>query len=285
MKQLRIVLMTVISLTAILSCNKDDDGNPPSGTSYRVKGIQNSGEQKTFTYDNQDRITRIDFNGGSYRFTYSPAEITAQVYFTNGTPDPSWKYVFTVANGRISNGRRYFPNGAISREYQYGYDNQQQLSTLVMSLKDFTGDEAENFRYQFFYDGQSLRRVALVRKIKNGSVLENADSSSGTFSYFTGKSFINWKQIGFNFFGAATAGIEFQGQETMPFSFTYLDQVVPSDKAVQIFDTKKYNWNPGTGTWNLLLSTTQTFVETNYEYNQTGQLEKYKNNTITWESY
>lgn len=285
MKKLQSALSLILLLTTfMLSCKKDKTTKPEQA--YRVKEIQNGAEHKTFLYDNANRVVRINFNGGSYRFTYSSTDITAQVYFSNDNPDPSWKYIFDMANGRITGGRRYMPNGAIGREYTYEYDNQQRLTAIVMSLKDFTGDEDENHRYQFLYDGQSdFQQVIFTRKIKTANVLENADSTSVSLTWFTGKSFVTWKDMGFGFFGKATAAIEIQGLETIPFSFTFLEKIIPADRAAQSIETKKYKWNPADGSWSPASTNTHTFPETDYQYNEAGQLQKYKTNTIQWEIY
>jgi hypothetical protein len=278
------LIATIILATLVPACKKNNKDTPPQEKPYRIKKIIDDPEQKVFSYDNKNRVTRIDFNGGSFRFIYSNAEITAQTWFSNDTPDPNWKYIFQLEGGHITSGRRYLSNGGIGREYQYGYDNQQRLATLVMSLKDFTGAEDENHRYQFLYDAQNiLQQVILVRKIKVVNTLTNSDSTSATLTYFSDRSFITWKQLGFDLFGIATAGIEMQGFETMPFSFTFPERIVPAGKAIKLIDTKKYKWDGST--WSPASTNSQTFSDADYQHDATGLLQKYKSNTIQWEPY
>lgn len=282
MKIMKQLLVIIIFLSA---CKKNGGEDTPQDKPYRVKQIQNSGEQRSFTYDAENRITRIDFNGGSFRFTYSGAEILAQTHFANNEVDLSWRYKFVVAGGRITGGARLMSNGAVGRTFLFEYDNQQRLSTAIMSLKNFTGDEDENSRYQFSYDAQNnLQQVIMVRKIKSGSTLVNSDSTSATLTYFNNKSFITYKQLGFDFFGSATAAIQLQGMETIPFSFTFIENIVPSAKAVQLIDTKKYKWGDVNSTWSPASSSAPSFSETDYLHND-GQLNQFKNNTIQWEPY
>lgn len=286
MRSVNAAILTIAFFSAMISCSKNDDNDPAPGQSQRIKTIRDGAAEKIFLYDAGNRIARIDFSGGSFRFVYSSAEITVQTYFSNNTPDPNWKYVFAVSGGRITGGRRYLPNGGIGREYHYAYDGQQRLSGLIMSLKNFTGEEDESHRYEFFYDAQSLmQRVAFTRKSRTGNGLVNMDSSSASVSYFMDRSFINWKQMGFDFFGTATAGIEMQGMEIMPFSFTFTERIIPSDKAVKQIQTQKYRWDQGTNAWKIESTDMQTFSESEHEYSQAGLLQKYKTNIIGWEPY
>jgi hypothetical protein len=286
MEQLKIILLVTIFLAAFVPACKKDNDTAPQDKPYRVKEIQDGAEARVFSYDSENRISRINFNGGYFRFTYTSSEITAQTYSSSDLPDPNWKYIFSTSSGRIISGRRYLPNGGIGREYEYVYDDQQRLTTAVMSLKDFTGAEAEHYRYRFFYDAQSLlQQVVLIRKIKTGASMVNSDSTSATLSYFTEKTFMTWKHLGFDFFGSTTAGIELQGMETMPFSFTFIEGIIPSGKAVKLIDTKKYKWNDGASTWSPASTSAPAFSEADYVHDATGRLQQYKDNTIQWEPY
>lgn len=283
--------MTYIAALALLitflsACKKDGGTNPTPEPTYRVKKIQNGAEYKNFTYDNQNRVTSIGFNTGSYRFTYSPNEITVQTYAADGTPDPNWKYVFTTINSCIKKGSRYLSNGAVGRDYFYEYDNDGRLWTTVMSLKDFTGDEMEDHRYYFSYDAQNnLSKVAYTRDNWIGNNLVKADSVSASLSYYTEKPFITWKQVGFDFFGAASGGIQLTGLEVIPFSFLFLENIILSGKAARSIDAKKYKWNPATTSWSPASENNKTYPETDYGYNNEGLLVNDKTMTIEWEVY
>ncbi|MFT4019281.1 MAG: hypothetical protein QM668_20120 [Agriterribacter sp.] len=268
------------------SCKKNNGSQPAPDLPYRIKNIYNGSEYKNFTYDNQGRVSNIDFNNGYYQFTYAANEITVQTYFSNGTPDPNWKYLFTTEGGKIKKGSRYLSNGAVGRNYFFEYNNTGQLWTIYMSLLDFTGDETEDHRYYFSYDAQQLlNQVTYTRDNWSGNNIVKADSVSTAVTYYTEKPFIKWKQVGFDFFGSASGGIQLTGLEIIPFSFLFLENIIMSDKAVQSIDTKKYKWNSSTTSWSVASANNRAYSETDYEYNSGEMLVKYKNIAIVWEQY
>ncbi|MFT3748236.1 MAG: hypothetical protein QM768_07975 [Agriterribacter sp.] len=283
MKTTYIFILIVASFT--FSCKKNNGSQPSPDLPYRVKNIQNGSEYKNFTYDNQGRVSNIEFNNGYYQFTYSASEITVQTYFSNGTPDPTWKYVFTTEGGSIKKGSRYLPNGAVGRNYFFEYNNAKQLQSIYMSLLDFTGDETEDHRYYFLYDAQQLNQVIYTRDNRTGNNLVKADSVSTAIGYYTEKPFIKWKQVGFDFFGSVSGGVQLTGLEIIPFSFLFLENIIMSDKAVQSIDTKKYKWNSGTASWTEASAGNRAYPDTDYEYNNSDMLVKYRNITITWDQY
>lgn len=274
----------MLVIFAASACKKE--GGNKHETAYRIKKIQNGAEYKNFTYDNQRRVSRIDFNTGSFQFMYSTNEIVVQTYATDGAPDPNWKYVFATENGRIKKGTRYLSTGTIGRNYTYAYDDNNRLRLTYMSLKDFNGDEAEDHRYYFSYDAQNnVQQIAYTRASWIGSERVNNDSISASFGYYADKPFIKWKQVGFDFFGAATGGIQLQGLEIIPFSFLFLENLVLSEKAVQAIDTEKYKWNSLNKSWAAASTSSKTWTETDYGHNDEGLPVKYKTITVEWESY
>lgn len=285
-KKLVFYLTIYIMALEATSCKKNKEVQPNPDTAYRVKGIQNDTEYKNFEYDNEGRVSNIAFNNGSFRFNYSGNEITVQTYFSNGTPDPNWKYLFTTEEGRIKKASRYLPNGAVGRNYFFEYDNAGQLWATYMSLLDFTGDEMENHRYYFLYDAQQqLNQVAYTRNNLSGNNIVKADSASMIVSYYTDKPFIKWKQVGFDFFGPVSGGVQLTGLEVIPFSFLFLENIIMSDKSVKSIATKKYTWNSTTTSWSEASANNKTYAETVYAYDSNELLMKYKNISITWESY
>ena len=287
MKHLFFIVITLAFFAGTQqSCKKGKSNNPQPNQPKRIKSISDAGDKKTFSYDNENRLTRIDFNGGSFRIAYSSPEITAQVYFANGNPDPSWKYLFTKQNNRINGGFRYLPNGGIGRDYRYEYDIDGRLSLTIMRLRDFTGEVTESHRYNFSYDAENnLQQVKYTRENRSGVVMQKADSVSATISYYNSKNFIKWKQTGFDFFGKVTAGIQLTGLEIIPFSFLFQENIVPNEKAIQAIDTKRFVWNQGSNSWGLTSSNNQNHPETFYEHNNEGLVVKYKNIAIEWEAY
>lgn len=281
-----VLYLSILVLAPGIACKKNKGDTPTPGSLYRVKNIQNGEEYKNFKYDDQNRISNISFNNGYYQFTYSGNEITVQTYFSNGTPDPTWKYLFTTEGGHIKKGSRYLPNGSIGRNYFFEYNNAGQLWTTYMSLLDFTGDEMEDHRYYFSYDvQQQLNQVAYTRGNWFENNLVKADSVSTAISYYAEKPFLKWKQVGFDFFGPASGGVQLTGLEIIPFSFLFLENIIISDKAVQSLDTKKYKWNSTTTSWSEASANNRTYAETDYMYDNNELLVKYKNISIAWESY
>jgi len=287
MKHLFLILLTGVFFSGIyLSCKKGKENNPQPGQSYRIKSTIDGADKKTFSYDNENRLTRIDFAGGSFRIGYSNVEITAQTYFTNGNPDPNWKYMFTIHNGRINGGFRYLPNGGIGRDYRYEYDTDGRLQLAIMRLYDFTGDVSESHRYDFSYDGQNnLQQVIFTRGNRIGTGIQKADSVSSIISYYNDRDFIKWKQTGFDFFGKVSGGIRLTGLEIIPFSFLFQENIIPSEKALQTLDSKKYQWNTTTQLWNQVSTVNQTWSQADYVYNNEGLPVKFKNIAIEWEAY
>ena len=260
------LLGTITTITLLLFTNCKKSNSSTDEKKNRIKEISNSIESKTFLYDNDDRVTRINSSAGySIRFTYSSTEIIAQAYFSNDQPDPQGKYSFTISNGLISSARKYLPNGAVVHEYGYYYDNQQRLSTVAFALKDFTGADSENHYYWLTYDAQNnLQQIAYKRSVDG----DKADSASVVFTSFTDKSFITWENMGFDFFGKAAVGHQLQGQ--VPIPFVLVENIHPAEKAVKTIDTKKYQWNAGPSNWSLQSSGNVSRTGSEYQYNELG---------------
>ena len=287
MKTFPFFYILAVSTFSFVACKKGDKNTPPDTSShYRIRTTTEGSDKKTFSYDGINRLTRIDFDGGYYQITYSNTEINAQVFFANGNPDPSWKYRFAVNNNHIVGGFRYMPNGSIGRDYRFDYDNDGRLQLTTMGLYDFTGDISEKHRYGFVYDGgNNLQQVHYTKELKDGNTMKKTDSISTAISYYTNKNFIKWKQTGFDFFGKVTGGVQLTGLEIIPFSFLHQERIIPTEKAVQKIDLKKYAWLQGSNSWSNALSATQNIPETDYVYNDKGLPVKYKNVTIEWEAY
>lgn len=285
---MKTILLSGIVLLVFFACKKDKDNDPPqpAGT-YRIKSTTQGSDKKTFHYDADNRVDRINFNGGSYRFTYSNTEINAQTYFEDGSPDPGWKYRFAINNNKIVNGFRYQTNGAISRDYTYGYDNETgNLVLAATRIFDFTGDVSEAHNYRFTYNADNnLETVNYLKRQKSGNKMQQSDSAAITLTYYTDKNFVTQKQMGFDFFGKRAGGIQLTGLETMPFSLLFQERIIPSEKAIQSIVTKKYSWNPGSNTWSVPLTGNQSFPGSDYTFNNNGLPVKYKNVTIEWETY
>jgi hypothetical protein len=272
-----ITIVCAAGLLLFAACKKDKNDPSPEQVN-RVREILGATEAKVFFYE-QDRLIRINSDAGySIRFTYSPSEIIVQVYSSNDQPDPLGKYSFTLDNGRIASGRKYLPNGAVVHEYGYQYDNEQRLSSVTFSIKDFTGNDTENHSYQLVYDdGNNLQQLAFKRKVDG----INSDSSSVTFTRFTGKSFITWKNMRFDYFGKAAVGHQLQGMVPIPFSL--VDEFYPAQNAIKSVETKSCHWNPNSGNWSIQSLSSDTWSETDYQYNELGWLTKYMDYTIAWD--
>ena len=273
-------MIGVVALLVFTGCKKND--NNPSSTEKinRVKKLSTGTENKVFLYDNDSRLVRINSSDGySIRFTYSSSEIVMQIYSSNDQPDPQGKYSFTIANGLITSGRKYLPNGAVVHEYGYRYDNQQRLEAVTFNIKDFTGNNSETHNYQLTYDASDNLQQLIFKRSAAGV---SSDSGSVTITYLSDKSFITWKNMGFDYFGKAPVGHQLQGQVAIPFSL--VEKIHPAQKAVKTVETKNYQWNPGTKNWTLKSSDNQTHPETDYQYNELQWLIKYMSYTIEWDS-
>lgn len=271
-------MIGIVALLLFSGCKKNDSS--PAEKINRIKTLSTGTENKVFSYDNDSRLVRINSSDGySIRFTYSSSEIVVQTYSSNDQPDPQGKYSFTIANGSITSGRKYLPNGAIVHEYEYQYDNQQRLQTVTFNIKDFTGSNSESHHYQLMYDAENnLQQLAFKRSASG----VNTDSSSVAISFFSDRSFITWKNMGFDYFGKAAVGYQLQGQVAIPFSL--VEKIYPAQKAVKTVDTKNYQWNPGTKIWSLKSSDNQAHPETDYQYNELKWIIKYMSYTLEWDS-
>ena len=78
MKHLFLLLTVVLFSGIYLGCKKGKEDPPQTNRPYRIKTTTDGADKKTFSYDNESRLTRIDFAGGSFRVGYSNVEITAQ---------------------------------------------------------------------------------------------------------------------------------------------------------------------------------------------------------------
>jgi hypothetical protein len=259
----------------VVSCKKDKKDNPGD---KRIVSVSDGVNAQLLAYDDLKRISRIDYNAAfSLRFEYSAAGVFIQQYGAGNTPDPDVKYDFTIVGGRITSGHKYLANQRVNN-FSYGYDGQQRLTSIYISLR-FDGNEFENHFYTITYDVQNnVEAIAFRRRQDN----ENSDSMYISQTYFEGKSFITWRDMGFDYFGSAAFGQEHLGYGIIV-PFYLLSHVYPSQHALKSQNTQRFSWNPVTKKWIVQGSNNFIRQDTEYVHDANGRLVKYFGNDIQWQ--
>lgn len=272
MKKLTLVLTTIIMVAA---CKKDKNGGIAN---QRISRILSGSEQQLLAYDNQKRITRIDYNAAnSLRFEYSAAGVFIQQYGAGDVPNPDRKYDFTIVNNKITSGHRYLPGNFVDNFY-YGYDEQEKLTTMTISRR-FDGTEYEQHTYSLLFDEQkNVQSVVFKRKTDN----KNSDSIFISRTYYS-TSFISWRDMGFDYFGSASVGQEHLGYGiVMPFSILG-GAIYPGNHALKTSEYKQFTWNPVTSKWIPRAPSGYTRAESEYQYDNNGRLIYYGGSEIKWQ--
>jgi YD repeat-containing protein len=159
------------------SCKKDKKSDAPQD---RVHSISHDNFfSHVFTYDDQQRLSRIDYDAGSsLRFEYNGSGLLMQQYNGN-TPDPDRKYDLTILNGRAVSGRQYLPGNKVN-EYDYQYDNANMMSSATIVLKT-AGVEKERHYYTFNYNADGdLAETRVLKTVNN----IKADSVAYNYTYY-----------------------------------------------------------------------------------------------------
>lgn len=269
-------MMVGWALLLLISCSKS--GSSPTA----VKKVHTISDGNFFTryysYDDQKRLSRIDYDAGSsLRFTYSASGVSMQLYNAEA-PHPDTKYDLTLVNGKAVSGRQYLAGNKVN-EYSYNYDNEQRLTSAEISLKTNNTITARHF-YSFEYDAQ--HNVTEVRfKSMAGNVRQ--DSISLAKIYYADRSYINWKDLGFDHFGSTTVSVENLGYGTyMPQLFG--QDFRPNKNALKATTLKNYAWDAGTATWKAIGAPgTSNYDTGTYQYNEAGLLVSHGSLKIGWQ--
>lgn len=261
----RIIIMICCSLFLLISCSKK--GSSPIAAKKIHTISDGSFFTRYYSYDEQKRLSRIDYDAGSsLRFTYSASGVSMQMYNAEA-PNPDAKYDLTLVNEKAVSGRQYIAGNKVN-EYSYTYDNEQRLVSAEISLKTNNTVTARHF-YSFQYDAQNnLMEVRF--KSMAGNVKQ--DSISLAKIYYTDRSYISWKDLGFDHFGTTTVSVENFGYGTyMPQLFG--QDFRPNKNALKATTLKNYAWDAGTATWKAIgFPGTSNYDTGIYQYNEAGQL-------------
>jgi hypothetical protein len=267
----------IVLAMAVSACKKNKNEGPMA-SGDRIRSISNNTTfTYNFTYDNQKRISRIDYDAGSsVRFTYNSSGVVMQQY--NGdTPDPERKFDLTVVNDLAVKGRQYLPGNKLN-EYYYQYDGARKLTAAQIDLK--TGNTTtERHAYTFQYDAKNdlteMRFSSMAGNTKKDSLLFS-------YTYYTDKAHISWADLGFGYFGIATICADNVG------AGTYLPQLFsieprPRTHALASNTRKAYFWDEGTAAWKPLgLPGIQNYNVSEYGYDEKGKLIRYGSVSIEW---
>ena len=269
-------LIGVFLLIILPSCKKESNNN--SGD-YRISSIANGNSSTYFTYDDQKRLLRIDYDiSRSLRAQYSPAGVILQ-YYNGEVPDAANKYEFNILNDLITTGRRYL-TGGIVEDYTYTYDDKQRLSKIISRAGD-AGGFYNRHEFSFSYDEKDIFRTSTFF----GARLSPSDSSWASFTYFETLPSFNLNNLGFDYFGNAPVGVEytssFEGQLVVPFPFIG-QSIYPGKWTIKEESVDGKSKNPiNFGQWEPVGSH-RSYNENDYEHDQQGRLTKYGGFQIEW---
>lgn len=267
--------ISICFMILTFSCKKEKGDDTKQD---RVQSISHENLfSHVFTYDNQQRLSRIDYDAGSsLRFEYNGSGLLMQQYNGNA-PDPDRKYDLTIVNGRAVSGRQYLPGNKVN-EYDYQYDNANKMSSATVVLKT-AGDEKETHYYTFHYDANDdLAETRVLKRADNVKV----DSVAYSYTYYTRRPFLNWAHFGFDHFGNAAFSVDNLGYGTYMPQLYGID-IRPRTHAWATLTAKNYTWNAGLSVWVQLGSAgTSNRSEADYVYDDRNRLIKADGLTIAW---
>lgn len=275
---IRRFMYLLLTCSILVACKKNDAGSG-NGKKQRIRSISDGSSAQIFEYDNERRITRLYYNASySLKFSYSPAGVNIQRLGSGDIPDPDRKYDFSIVNGRITNGTEYQPDKR-TRRFNYNYDEAGRMIHVGINLQ-YDGNTYETHRYTFEYDDRNnVKQVDFVRRDNGG--LDNSDSISISKGYYDRK-FITWSDMGFDFFGTASAGQEHLGYGiVVPFSLA--SSIYPGSQALKGETSSRYYWNPVTKKWALNSTNSFTRNEADYTHDAGGRLTEYFGHAIEWQ--
>ncbi len=274
---MRIFFLLFFLPVLLVACKKDKDKLPGN---LRVRSILNgTSSEQIFTYDEQKRLIRLDRNAlYSIRLTYSPAGVLIQGYDGANDPVPDNRSIFTIVGGKIVGGNQYRSNNEIDK-YSFEYDAQQRLNTVIIR-RTYNDIEESTNRYWISYDAQNNVAAISVRKEFQG---QNDDSLYIARTYYNDKPYLLWKDIGFDYYGsAAIAQLSFFG-DGLSLPLLLARDYHPSEHALKSLTQQNFSWNALTKKWIAGQSSTKTYDEGMYKYDQRGRFIGHDGDLIEWE--
>jgi hypothetical protein len=154
MKKLLFLFLPMVAMALTFnSCTKDDGGDDNgNGTTKLVKQLTMSdGQTYYFEYDNQQRVSKIDYGYGSAIISYSENTITR----LHKEDDYEWKEVYTLNSEGYVQKHEYFEADALPLDVvQFTYSGGNMIKSAGDS--DYFGDST--FSWQ---NGNIVQRVGL----------------------------------------------------------------------------------------------------------------------------
>lgn len=289
----------------LAACSKQNGSGQPdlNYDEERIASITIKDETRTavFTYDEQKRLSRIDYNYDDFlslRFVYNGQTITAQ-YYKGAAPDPQReKYVFTLLNNRVVNSRMTNPNGSYNDTY-FDYDAQNRMTEI--GFRSVSSDGSLGAKTDGYYSYSNTGNEQTF-KLYGQWIGKQTDTITQTRAWHADKQFVSFSNLGFNYFGTAAAGFAHNIAGMMPviepFPFirsrravlegAQVPYLVPMPAAMQsiqgegkVLDFSNGFLNPQWiypgWSW-----TDSEASQSPYKYDELGRLTSYFNYNFTW---
>lgn len=288
------IVISVLLLS--VSCGKNDKQPPFVYEEQRIASIRNklNGDNTAFTYDNEKRLSRIDFNSdgsSSVRFEYTLPTITVQ-YYTGAAPDITReKYTFTTLNGMVANYRVTRPDGTIYDTF-FEYDNSNRIIEAGQRGISATGQLFMSMDCYISYNSQNNTQQV---KIYGTWGFQETDSVTITRTFDPQNNYFIFHNIGFNYFGSFSIGIAYSiagiSDAILPFPFFTNRQEIsdfpmtPAENAMVNTKTagKSRNFSdPFNHSW-VDISGEYQYPNSYYRYDDMGRLVEENNKYVfTW---
>lgn len=205
---------TIVSAVASMlllsaSCSKSDKQPPFVYEEQRIASIRNkiNGNTTSFTYDSENRLSRIDFNydgNPSIRFEYALPVITVQ-YYKGAAPDITReKYTFTTLNGMVANYRMTRPDGTTYDTF-FEYDNSGRMIEAGQRGISNTGQLFVSMDCYISYNSQHTQQL----RIYGARGVQETDTITITRTFDQQRDYFSFHNIGFSYFGSFSTGLAY----------------------------------------------------------------------------
>jgi hypothetical protein len=264
----------IACLVLTVSCKKG--GNDNAIKVNRIAAVKTSNFNHLYRYDEQNRLTGIDYSVSSHmNVSYSASGIVLQ--WNDGAGNPTdYRMELNIVDGRAISVKE--SNTNYRSDHFYSYDSEGKMIQAQVTRTALSNNQVENRGVAVMnWDGNLLQRVLLQVSNRLG---EKTDSIIYNFTYYNDIKFITWDDAGFSYFGKMPIGGFSNGFGwRLPINFLSED-MMPSVAAMKETSRKSYYRNGGP--WSLSQGST-TYPETDYQHDQQGRLNKWRTGIeITW---